>query len=430
MIFAQITSLGLRCATLGARFVLMLALARYFEPADLGMYGLLTVTVGYAIYIVGFDFYTYSNREIIQNERLPRARMVTSHVMVGMLAYGCFCALASPLLALGFFPMQLVGWFAAILLTEYVAQELNRFLVALRRPLLASWVLFLRSGAWGLAAVVLMHFSEAQRTMQTVLVAWIVATSGAAILALWALRRMGIVGWTTAPDWAWIRRGLKVSMPFWVASLAIRLVFTADRYWFEWLNGLDMLGAYVFFGGVAATLMAFLEAAVFTFQYPGMIAAYGVGDGAELRRRVRACIRNVTLVCAVFGVASAIAMPWLVEWIGKSIYAEAVVIYPWLVAAMVAYGYAMIPHYALYAAGRDRQIIAAHVLTMATFCAATPLLAITGDPLLAIPRGLVCAFCAMLLINAFNYLRLRRLPSMRQSTPEPIVPPLPVAPEA
>ena len=65
----RLANIGLRSMTLGSRFVLIFILAKLLEPAELGLYGLLTATIAYVMMAVGFDFYSYTTRELINTDR-------------------------------------------------------------------------------------------------------------------------------------------------------------------------------------------------------------------------------------------------------------------------------------------------------------------------------------------------------------------------
>jgi O-antigen/teichoic acid export membrane protein len=64
----RLIAASLRLATLVARFIFILALAKFLPPAELGLYGLLFATIIFFLTILGFDFYTYAHRELIVTE--------------------------------------------------------------------------------------------------------------------------------------------------------------------------------------------------------------------------------------------------------------------------------------------------------------------------------------------------------------------------
>ena len=53
---ARLFNMALRGLTLASKFLLIFFLARFLEPAELGLYGLVVATIGYALYLLGLDF--------------------------------------------------------------------------------------------------------------------------------------------------------------------------------------------------------------------------------------------------------------------------------------------------------------------------------------------------------------------------------------
>ena len=62
-------NLVLRGSTLASKFALIFVLAKFLEPAEVGLYGLFSATIFYCLMALGFDFYTYSTREIIVSDK-------------------------------------------------------------------------------------------------------------------------------------------------------------------------------------------------------------------------------------------------------------------------------------------------------------------------------------------------------------------------
>ena len=54
-----------RGALLFGRFCFIFIAAKFLSLEELGVYSLIAVTIGFAMYFVGLDFYTYSTRLII-----------------------------------------------------------------------------------------------------------------------------------------------------------------------------------------------------------------------------------------------------------------------------------------------------------------------------------------------------------------------------
>ncbi|WP_286714667.1 oligosaccharide flippase family protein [Marinobacter sp. tcs-11] len=401
----RLTNLGLRGTTLVSKFLLIFMLARFLEPAELGLYGLLTVTISYALYFLGFDFYIFTTREILKTEPENRGQLLKSQVALSLILYAVFLPLTFGLFALELLPWWLLPWFLVILVLEHITQELNRLLVALQRQLVASWVLFFRAGAWCVAVVAVMFLNEPSQELPTVLTGWIAGSSIGMLIGVAVLWRIPMGGWLKSVDWGWLKKGLKIAIPMLIATLALRGIYTVDRYWFEALAGLDVLGAYVLFIGMCMALLGFMDAGVFTFLYPAMIAAHANNNAAEFRKKYHQLAWQTVVLTALFSVCAWLAAMPLLQWLDKPLYLERIDLFAWLLLSTGLFVVGMIPHYGLYARGQDKALIVAHIAGFLVFLASTAALApIAGE--LAVPFGLISAFAFMLAWKTFQFYRL------------------------
>lgn len=396
----KLANVAIRAATLGSRFLFVFALARFVEPAVLGMYGLFTATVGYALYFLGLDFYTYTTREILRVDRQRWAALLKNQAALTGLLYAVFLPLSAALFVTGSLPLALAPWFYVLLLLEHVNQELSRLLTAISEQIMASVVLFLRQGSWAIAIVACMLWTPDARHLNHIFAAWSVASTLAALLALHRLRRMGLAGWRSSPvDWAWIRRGIIICLPLLLATLALRGLFTFDRYLLNHFGGLETVGAYVLFFGIAGTMMAFLEAGVFAYAYPELISAHQGGQTERFRRTLRHLLNHTIIFAVLFTILSLMLLGPLLRWIGKPLYLAHAHIYGWLLLAMTLNALSMVPHYALYAQDMDRPIIHSHLLSLAVFLPAAIGIG-AWFPAVAVPVALCLAFLSILVWKA------------------------------
>lgn len=405
----RVLNIGLRGATLASRFLLIFFLARFLTPAQLGLYGLLTATIGYSLYFLGFDFYTFTTREILKRERHEWGGLLKDQGALTLVLYIIFIPLLSLIFVNEMLPWRLAGWFFVLLVLEHLNQELGRLLVAISEQLLASVLLFLRQGTWALAVPALMTIDPTTRSLDYVFGAWTVAGLVAVAVGVYRLLQLKIGGWQKKVDWKWIATGLKVSVSFLAATLAIRGVFTLDRYWLQSLAGLEMVGAYVLFMGISGTLMAFLDAGVFAFSYPGLISAHQKKQPTLFYRNLRKLLIYTCILSIGFSILSLLLLSHLLSWLGNPLYISQQYLYPWVLSTMVLYALGMVPHYALYAQGIDRPIIQSHLASLLVFIVATWLFSQLW-PLLAVPLGLCAAFTLILVWKSWAFFRLTPLP--------------------
>lgn len=407
--FLQLSNIAIRGLTLVSKFLLIFFLARFLEPAELGVYGLLVATVGYSLYLLGFDFYTYSTRELLKRKRQEWGGLLKAQGALILILYAIFLPPLSLIFINDLLPMSVFGWFFVLLILEHVNQELGRLLVAVSEQLCASLVLFLRSGLWAVLVAGLMFYRPDMRNLDVVFAAWTLGGLAALVLGVLRVRSMGLSGWRQQIDWVWIIKGLKVALALLVATLAIRGVFTLDRYWFQELAGLEVLGAYVLFMGISMALMSFLDAGIFAFIYPGLISAYQQKNEVGFRRGMLKLMLQTVCLSGAFTLIALLVIGPLLAWLDKPLYSEQQGLFIWILLATVLYAIGMIPHYGLYAQGRDRPIIYSHVVSLIVFVLATWSFA-QHWPHLAVPLGLCVSFFCVLCWKSWSFHRLTPAP--------------------
>lgn len=384
----RVANVGLRGVTLACKFSLLFMLASYLEPAELGLYGLLVVSVDFAIFIIGFDFYTYSTRELIKRRVGDWGDIFKVQIYLSL----CMFILSAPIFIFIFsydlLPRSILNWFFPLLVVEYFAQELNRVLVAISKQLIASVVLFVRSGVWVVAVAFVMFYESGTRSLDFVFSLWFLGSLAACIIAVSAVSRLQVSGWSRPVDYGWVKVGILVASPFLLSTLALRGIFTVDRYWVENLLGLEALGAYVLFIGMANVVISFLDAGVFVFIYPALVKAHQESNSDIFRSLMRKLIFQgfafgISLsfgLYAVLGVA--------IDFIDKPVFLTYEWMFPWIMLANFIYCLGMIPQFGLYAQGFDRGIVRSQVVSFAVFLFAVYLVS-NWNPDIAVIVGLI-----------------------------------------
>jgi O-antigen/teichoic acid export membrane protein len=389
----------LRAATIGLKFLTLLLLARWLTPTQYALFGLFAATVSYALYLVGMDFYGYSIRQLLARPPEQRGWIIKQHLC----AVGAFALLGTPLLALLLLYLPALRahlpWLLAILLFEHFAQECVRILVAAGQPLRAGVVQFLRTAAWGPPLLVLLAVGAAPLALDSVYLAWCSGGALGLLYALAALRALPVGGWRRPLDTGWIRRGLRVAVPLLLATLALRAFFTLDRYALEWLRGAEELAAYTLFATLAGGVIALADAVFNVFTYPALIAAHTAGDGPRFARELRAFALRITLFAALAAIALQLAAPLLFAVLPDPAYRQHAALLPWVLGAAVCYLLSTVPHYGLFARGRDREILAANVAALVGALATGLPLAVLA-PYAAIPGAVLAGFFLLLLLKA------------------------------
>lgn len=401
----RLINIALRGTTLASKFLLIFFLAKFLEPKELGLYGLLAATISYGIYLLGFDFHTYATREILKHQRSEWGGLIKDQCALSLMLYIITLPILSIIFIQGYLPWHFAGWFFLLLVLEHITQELGRTFIAMSHQLVASLILFLRSGIWAVAVTILMYFRNDTRQLNYVLGSWALGSGGAFLLGIYLLRKFNLGGWRARVNRQWIITGLKVAIPLLAATLAIRGVFTLDRYWLAELVSIEVLGAYILFIGMSNALISFLDAGVYAFIYPALISAHHNKDAHAFRRNLKSLLRQTLVLSIAFSIVSLIIIEPLLVWLNKPLYLENANLFPWALVITLLYSLSMVPHYALYAQGHDKPIIHSHIASLFVFIIATWILSHYW-PLEAVPAGLCIAFAFILFWKCLAFIRL------------------------
>lgn len=400
---SKMSNLSIRLVTLASRFLFVFFVAKLLAPSDLGLYGLVTAAIGYSLYLLGLDFYTYTTRELLNNERREWGGILKNQVALSLILY----SLVLPILLLVFtnalLPWYLAKWFFILVVLEHICQEMVRLFIAISEQLFASILLFLRQGSWAIFITLLMTVDEEARNLDAIFYAWVIAALLSVLLGAYRIKNLKLGGWENQIDWSWIVSGMKICVPLLVATLALRGVFTLDKYWLQSLTSLDVVGAYVLFIGVASTLMVFLDAGVFSYSYPALIKAFQTDSPELYRRQMRSMLIQSIFVLMSFSGVSLALLPILLGWIDNPIFTENQSLYPWLLAMMILNALSRIPHYALYAQKIDFPLIQSHLIGFLVFIISTWCLSLYFSSV-AIPAGLCITMLFILSWKTLAYL--------------------------
>lgn len=404
----SLINMALRGGTLLFKFVLVFMLAKLLDPAQVGMYGLIASGVGYSLYIVGIDFYTYTSRELLKVERKTWGRMLKSHLFLAFSAYIFFLTLVVCCVAIGALDPTVASWVAVLVLLEYFAQEQVRLHVFLLEPLLASSLMFIRQGGWGVCAILYMYFFESARSLKTVLIFWTASCILSSAISVACIFKSKISGWQESVDWDWVRRGMAVSLAYLVGTLAIKAILSLDRFFFSEMNNVEALGAYVLFMGVASALPSFLDAGVFVFGYPRLIEYSHKGNAESFWGVVRSMGAKTLCVVLLFSVLSLPSITYLVGWLSRPIYSQYQELFGWFLVGNIFLSFSMIPHYVLYARGKDRFILVTHILSLVIFVLSVVIVK-DYDNVMAVPFAIVMGFVVSLIAKSVYALNLYRI---------------------
>ena len=394
-------NLIIRMVTLFCRFCLIFYLAKVLDPEQVGLYALFMAFVGYSLYFVGLDFYSYMTREILNAPIELRGRLLKCQFVLSCALYVIFI----PLFILSMnqldWPSSMMLLFIPALVLEHFNQELYRLLVALSEQITASMLLFVRQGSWVISVIWITSINDSAKNLEFVIINSVVAGVMAALFGVYKLKGLRFGGWLLQVDWSWIKTGIKVSGAFLIATLALRAIPTLDRFFIESLVSVEAVAPYVLLLAYANVLIVFLEAGIFSFVYPDLIKLSQNAQFNKATSRVKEVFWQVLFVVTGYGLVSWLTLPFLLSWIGHDIYSQYSPLYPWLFSASALFAFSLIPHFALYARGRDKPIIYSPIAALLCFLCVTWFSRNSG--VLAVIFGINAAYALLLFVKVYAY---------------------------
>ncbi|MGD9679415.1 MAG: lipopolysaccharide biosynthesis protein, partial [Vulcanibacillus sp.] len=274
----------------------------------------------------------------------------------------------------GVLPWQMIGWFYLLLTLEHLSQELSRLLVACGKVTLTNIVLFFRSGAWVFAVAAIYWQNPDIDELWPIWVGWSCGVAISILIAVYSVRRFtGQLPQNNPIDWQWIRKGLKTAGQFLVGTLALRGLFTFDRYFLDLYAGKSAVGVYSFYMSLANAMLAFADAGIVSKMYPRIVAAYRTRRYDDYRKNIIQFGIGIISLYIILSLILIITIKSILCFINKDTYTNNVNIMWTLIAAAWAYSIGLVPHYALYARGKDRIITLINVFSIVIFgiCALT-----------------------------------------------------------
>lgn len=362
----RITNTLIRGSALFSKFLLIIFMTKFLSPSDVGLYGLIAGSISYFLFALGFEFYIYSNRELIGQQKKNWLPMIKQQYIFYLFTYSIVIPLSTILFFYEWLPGFLAIWFYTLLILEHLAQEVNRALVVMGYQLIASWILLLRNGG-PTFSLLFMYFFPSWQVLETVFFCWLVSVFFACGIGFKIILNVEHGSLKEKIDWSWIIKGIKKAFPFLLASLSIRYIFICDRYFIDKIASKEFLGVYVLYIGIGNTILNFLDSGVISFLYPKIIAAAKSGNIIYFNKYMRELFVNILSVTLGLIVGILLLSKPLLWWINKEIYTANYNVLIIILASMLCYALSLVPQLGLYAYNNDKPNIIANIIGMLSF---------------------------------------------------------------
>lgn len=396
-------NLFFRVLTLGAKLLLSFFILKFISVADNGIYIIIAKTLTLSIVLLGLDFYTYSSRNILEGNKEEQGQKVRDQFIFYLLSYLVFLPLFLFIFTSKIISWEYLYWVYILLVLDHLSQELYRVLLVFKKPVIASALFFIKVGLWILPLFTLWIFGGEQfRNIKTLLVFWTIFEFISIIFGLYFFKKLPFkINLKNTINWKWIKKGLLISLPFFIGTIASNVIEFSDIYMIKAHYGKlgdTQNGIYGFFVGMGNIVQMFVQAAILIVFAPKLIESF-TKDRKKYNILHKQMAKQNILVSIAISIIVIIFLYPLVSFLEKTEITEHFNLIFILVGAKVLFNISMIYHYHLYVRHADKSIIT----TMILAAIANVLLNILLIPLYGIYGAAYATLISFVLILVLKY---------------------------
>ncbi|WP_078056370.1 lipopolysaccharide biosynthesis protein [Aequorivita aquimaris] len=347
-------SLFLRMSAMGSKFLIFTYLSKYFDESVYGVYSLLSTTVTIAIFVLGFDFYNYAIRDILLKPNDRASKVATSFIFYGII-YVAFIIVGYLIFDQVDYLAQYTTLIIFIGISEHLNQEIYRLLLAFKKVLVANWFLFLRVAGWTIWVLFQIVILKKTISLEYILFTWLLF-NGAILLVTLLWFNQSIRNHIAKIRFKkhWLTTGLKVSLIFYTATLALKVIEYSNRYIVEGVLDEASAGIFSFYSNISMVIGIYISTVVVSYELPDLIeSSTNHTFESKLLRFKNLLIRH----SAVAFLAVIILIYPILLWQGKDSFAQYWPLIILLNAATFLMNVSLIYHSYLYIKHQEKKLL-------------------------------------------------------------------------
>lgn len=312
----SLINLTLRVLSLGSKFLLILYVTKFLGTTNLGSYGIFNTTVLLGIQFLGFDFYVFNTRELLSGDRLQP--FLINQLYFHLILYG----ITIPVLVAFFYHYHFIEtddipFLAGIVVLEHISSEFYRLLLTLKRTLLGSFILFLRTSSWILVLILFWELNLLPLNLKSLYILWIIGNCVSLLIPVVAL----VSSYNWNPNdfrflGTWLLKGIRISLPFFVCTIFLKILEYSNRYIIDFFHGKVEVGVYTFYSNFAGTLSIGVFTLVTMVQFPIVVELGIKGINNEFRAAIKKFTRDTirwALLLSPFVIGLTVATLWYLK---------------------------------------------------------------------------------------------------------------------
>lgn len=396
----------LKGLNLASRLALIILIARLLSSKEAGVYGLYASGLLLSASLIGLNLYSITARELLKNPART-VLLLQRHLGACFLLFPAFAVVAcTGYIKFGSGTILLQTIFTLHLLTEFATQESSRLLVALKQPLWAEFINFIRNASWTWVPVVYLTMNLSL-SAEGLILAWFLASFVAFCLATFIYSFILFRGMPKIRiHHQWVKRAICAALTIFFANVAFRTIVGLDKYMVANCINISKAGVYTIHASLAFALITMIESAVSVWRYPDLVGALQNRDYSRAQKLLRRFIIENFSISLLFTLVIVNVAPILLHYFGRAEYTADLSSFYLLIGGVFIYCVSLPLHYFQYGMGWDKLTLTINTTGIVVLVVSSPVLLFRYE-LLGAGLMVLLSLTAIASFRFFAYTRFR-----------------------
>lgn len=329
------------------------------DETELGIYGIITATLGILIYIIGFDFYVFNTREIVNNKNEAGPKII-NQLVFHLIGYIAIIPIMMILIVnLEFLDKEYFYLFPFLIIAEHLGQELYRLYTTYEKSIQANAFLFLRNGLWVWLVFYDFFVAKNDIALEKYVSYWLAFSLISLIISLFYLNYKILkdidLFKNVRIDFDWIKGGLKVAGLFFISSLSFQIIQVSDRFMIDFYQGKKEVGIYTLYSQFANVLEVFVFTGVTMIYYPKLLQK--ISNATEYKSTIIEFKKKLFLIAISLVIIFIVIVPKLLVFMDKKSFLNEIEVFYVLLLGGFIFAQSHVYHYDLFVKKKDSVLV-------------------------------------------------------------------------
>ena len=269
----KLLNAALRIAPVFLKFLVIILFAEVLSLADYGFFNLIVTSITIGIYLLGVDFYYFSNREIITHKSKAQSLIISS-LIVYVTIYVIFYIVSTFISPFDLAERGLLNTLILLIISEHFNQECYRILICLKKVYPANLIFFFRTSSWTIIVGYLILFGELpDNPILSVLNYWLVSNFLAIVVTLLyaSFKIKFYQNLFFSIDYGFVVKGLKLSLWVFLGTILLKATEYSARYITEIILDSEETAIFTYYSTIAIAMNMYINSVVTSFEYPKLV---------------------------------------------------------------------------------------------------------------------------------------------------------------